>query len=111
MAEPCGLREIVLTPGTITVSGHPSDYPRRSPREYDLLQFILVTEAATALSRPPQLMAARSGLSRLSREELVRIARSARGMWADREDIGDTVEYVSRLRASWERRMEDLGIG
>lgn len=26
------------------------------------------------------------------------------GMWADRDDIGDTVEWVERLRRRWERR-------
>ena len=57
-----------------------------------------------------EVMMARRDLSTRSREEIVRIARSARGMWADREDLSDTVEYVNRLRASWERRAEDLGI-
>lgn len=57
-----------------------------------------------------EVMMARRDLSTRSREEIVRIARSARGMWADRDDLGDTVEYVNRLRASWERRAEDLGI-
>jgi hypothetical protein len=46
-------------------------------------------------------------MDELSREERVRIAKSAFGMWADREDLGDTVEYVTRLRASWERTAED----
>jgi hypothetical protein len=45
-------------------------------------------------------------VSELSREERVKIARSAFGMWADREDLGDTADYVSRLRASWERAAE-----
>lgn len=58
-----------------------------------------------------EAMMARRDLSTRSREEIVRIARSARGMWADREDIGDAVEYVNRLRASWERRAGDLRIG
>jgi hypothetical protein len=57
-----------------------------------------------------EVIMTRRDLSTRSREEIVRIARSARGMWADREDLGDTVEYVNRLRASWERRAEDLGI-
>ena len=57
-----------------------------------------------------EAMMVRRDLSTRSREEIVRIARSARGMWADRDDLGDTVEYVNRLRVSWERRVEDLGI-
>lgn len=39
----------------------------------------------------------------LQREECVKIARGAFGMWADRKDLGDTVTYVTRLRANWER--------
>lgn len=45
-------------------------------------------------------------MDELSREERVRIAKSAFGMWADREDLGDTIDYVTRLRASWERAIE-----
>ena len=49
----------------------------------------------------------RPHMTELSREERVRIAKGAFGMWADRQDLGDTVEYVTRLRASWERATED----
>jgi len=58
-----------------------------------------------------EAMMAKRDLSTRSREEIVKIARSARGMWADRDDLGDTVEYVNRLRVSWERRAGDLRIG
>jgi hypothetical protein len=29
------------------------------------------------------------------------------GVWADRDDIGDTVEFVEKLRRKWERRVND----
>lgn len=41
---------------------------------------------------------ARRDLSALAREDLVRIARSAQGMWADREDLGDTRESEENVR-------------
>lgn len=45
-------------------------------------------------------------LPTLGRDELIAIAESAFGMWADREDIGDTGEYVRSLRARWKKRLE-----
>ncbi len=71
----------------------------------------LLIGAFRGVSSNTEVMVGRRDLSTRSREELVRIARSARGMWADREDLGDAVEYVNRLRASWERRAGDLRIG
>lgn len=51
---------------------------------------------------------ARDRLLMLSRDKLVAIAESAFGMWADREDISDTAEYVRSLRARWKKRLEDV---
>ena len=30
------------------------------------------------------------------------------GMWKDREDIGDAVEWVNNIRAGWEERLAEL---
>jgi predicted DNA-binding antitoxin AbrB/MazE fold protein len=34
--------------------------------------------------------------------------RESFGMWADRDDIGDAVEWVNQIRAGWEERMNKL---
>jgi predicted DNA-binding antitoxin AbrB/MazE fold protein len=42
------------------------------------------------------------------RAEQVKLAREAFGMWADRNEISDTVEWVNTIRASWEERLKEL---
>lgn len=63
-----------------------------------------VTAGTASLAQPTL---AERNLQGLPREELVNIARGAFGMWAGRDDIGDAVEYVRRLRASWRHTAED----
>jgi hypothetical protein len=29
-------------------------------------------------------------------------------MWADRDDIGDAVEWVNQIRAGWEDRLKEI---
>lgn len=43
-----------------------------------------------------------------ARAERVRLAREAFGMWANREDIGDAVEWVNAIRAGWEERLKEI---
>ncbi|MCX7838086.1 MAG: antitoxin family protein [Anaerolineae bacterium] len=43
-----------------------------------------------------------------ARAERVQLAREAFGMWANREDIGDAVEWTNALRASWEERLKEI---
>ena len=38
-----------------------------------------------------------------------RALREAFGLWKDREDISDSIEYVNTLRSSWGRRLRRLG--
>lgn len=40
-----------------------------------------------------------------------RVLRQTFGLWSDREDITDSVEYVNDLRGSWSKRLRRLGIG
>jgi len=42
--------------------------------------------------------------------EAKRTLRAAFGLWKDREDISDSMEYVNTLRSSWGRRLRRLGI-
>jgi len=95
----------------VDVLVHLSPVVAEKPGRYVIDIGCLLIGAFRGVSSNTEVMVARRGLSTRSREELVRIARSARGMWADREDLGDAVEYVNRLRASWERRAGDLRIG
>ena len=48
-------------------------------------------------TRPPMLFPAPVNTDPSTQEALAAL-QAAFGMWADREDIGDTVEYVNRLR-------------
>ncbi len=41
------------------------------------------------------------------RAELVKRARESFGMWADRGDIKDAVEWENEMRAGWEGRLKD----
>lgn len=66
--------------------------------------FIRFLEAATETFAIAPVATGR--LPTLGRDELIAIAESAFGMWADREDIGDTGEYVRSLRARWKKRLE-----
>lgn len=34
--------------------------------------------------------------------------RESFGMWKDREDIGDAVEWINSIRAGWEERLNEL---
>jgi len=34
--------------------------------------------------------------------------RESFGMWADRDDIGDAVEWVNEIRAGWEERLKRI---
>ncbi len=34
--------------------------------------------------------------------------RESFGMWADRDDIGDAVEWVNEIRAGWEERLKEI---
>jgi hypothetical protein len=29
-------------------------------------------------------------------------------MWADRDDIGDAVDWINEIRAGWEERLEEI---
>ena len=42
--------------------------------------------------------------------EMQKSLRESFGLWKDREDIPDGVEYVNALRSSWGRRLGRLGI-
>lgn len=41
-------------------------------------------------------------------EKIKQRVREAFGMWADREDIGDAVEWVNAIRAGWDARFNEL---
>lgn len=42
--------------------------------------------------------------------EIQKALRESFGLWKDREDISDSVEYVNALRSSWGRRLRGLAI-
>ncbi|MBI5303444.1 MAG: antitoxin family protein [Chloroflexi bacterium] len=45
----------------------------------------------------------------LTKDELVKQRiRESFGRWADRDDIGDAVEWVNEIRAGWEERMKRI---
>ena len=44
-------------------------------------------------------------------EDVLADIRSAKGIWADRSDIGDTDEYVRKLRKGTAERLRRLGVG
>ena len=46
--------------------------------------------------------------AKADRAELVKLARESFGMWADRDDIGDAVEWINALRATSEERMKRI---
>ena len=50
----------------------------------------------------------RRARSKPTRAELVKLARESFGMWADRDDIGDAVEWVNEIRAGWEERLKEI---
>ncbi len=43
-----------------------------------------------------------------SRAELEKLARESFGMWADRDDIGDAVEWINQIRAGSEERLKEI---
>lgn len=43
-----------------------------------------------------------------TRAEQVKLAREAFGMWADRDDIGDAVDWINEIRAGWEERLKEI---
>jgi prevent-host-death family protein len=43
-------------------------------------------------------------IEEMTREELVKLAKAARGMWKDRDDIGDALDYIERSRAGLAER-------
>jgi len=57
---------------------------------------------------PEPLVTKKRRRAKGTREELVQCAKAAFGLWADREDVGDAVEYENRLRAGWEDRLKEL---
>lgn len=46
--------------------------------------------------------------SKPTRAETVKLASESFGMWADRDDIGDAVEWVNEIRAGWEERLKEI---
>ncbi|MBI4789060.1 MAG: antitoxin family protein [Chloroflexi bacterium] len=45
----------------------------------------------------------------LANDELIKQrVRESFGMWADRDDIGDAVEWVNKNRAGWEERLKEI---
>lgn len=83
----------------------------KSTRHYEVREGGIASQIEEAVSAGTaslaQLTPAKRDLRRLPRAELVNIARSAFGMWAGRDDIGDAVEYVRRLRANWRHTAAD----
>lgn len=55
-----------------------------------------------------KLRARRRAHTKPTRAELVRLARESFGMWAERKDIGDAVEWLDEIRAGWEERVERI---
>lgn len=47
----------------------------------------------------------REKVSKASKKKLL---QKSFGIWADRQDIGDSREYVSRLRKSWDTRLKRI---
>ncbi|MDE3088184.1 MAG: antitoxin family protein [Chloroflexota bacterium] len=44
-----------------------------------------------------------------AQDELVKQRiRDSFGMWADRDDIGDAVEWINEIRAGWEERLKEI---
>lgn len=50
----------------------------------------------------------RSSAASAREEKLKQRVREAFGMWADRDDIGDAVEWVNAIRAGWDERFNEL---
>lgn len=41
-------------------------------------------------------------------EQVKQRIRASFGTWADRDDIGDAVEWVNEIRAGWEERLKEI---
>jgi prevent-host-death family protein len=57
---------------------------------------------------------AKKPIEAMTPEELVKLAKAARGMWKDRDDIGDALDYIERSRAGLAERdrfIEDARLG
>ncbi len=46
--------------------------------------------------------------SKPTRAEIVKLASDSFGMWADRDDIGDAVEWINEIRAGWGERLKEI---
>lgn len=59
--------------------------------------------------RKPKVAARRRVVKNETRDELVKQRiRESFGMWADRDDIGDAVEWINEIRAGWEERLKEI---
>ncbi|OGO37526.1 MAG: hypothetical protein A2Z03_09010 [Chloroflexi bacterium RBG_16_56_8] len=56
----------------------------------------------------PKRKATKRRRAKPTRAELVKLASESFGMWADRDDIGDAVEWVNKIRAGWDERLKEI---
>lgn len=52
-----------------------------------------------------EMLAGREKVSAVSKKKLL---KKSFGIWADRKDIKDSIEYVDELRQGWESRLERI---
>ena len=58
-------------------------------------------------ARKPLVPARRKKHAKPARDELLKQRiRESFGMWADRDDIGDAVEWINSIRAGWDARLK-----